>query len=192
MKFRSCCQGAVPFRINIAIHREFGDILRMKKLGFVFFLAVFCVSIPAQAVKPVPTNVTNSSALARAEFMNSKYWTKIGGVDDKERGFTLFSRNLLPNPEGQIELWVKIIPNNLAEFNRHYELSSDSAFVLQYATVDCTKNFLLLDRTAVYDANNTKLGTGSSSLTPKSARDRVKPGSIGGEVFQSVCVKLAA
>jgi hypothetical protein len=136
--------------------------------------------------------VANTSALARAEFMNAKYWTKIGGIEDKEHGFTLFSRNHLPNPEGQIELWVKIVPKNLGAFNRHYDLSSDSAFVLQYATVDCSRNFLLLDRTAVYDANNTKLGTGSSSLTPKSSRDRVKPGSIGGEIFQAICVKLAA
>ena len=164
----------------------------MRKIGLLFVLAAFCASVQAQAVKPVAPNVVNSSALARAEFMNAKYWTKIGGIDDKDHGFTLFSRNLLPNPEGQIELWVKIMPNNITEFNRHYELSSDSAFVLQYATVDCVRNFLLLDRTAVYDANNTKLGTGSSSLTPKSARDRVKPGSIGGEIFQGVCVKLAA
>jgi hypothetical protein len=179
-------------RIRIAIEREFGDILDMKKLSFVLFSMAFCVSVQAQAVKPVSANVANSSALARAEFMNSKYWTKIGGIEDKERGFVLFSRNHLPNPEGQIELWVKIIPNSPAEFNRHYDLSSESAFVLQYATVDCTKNFLLLDRTAVYDANNTKLGSGSSSLTPKSSRDRVKPGSIGGEIFQAICVKLAA
>ena len=164
----------------------------MKKLGFIFILVVFCVPAHAQAVKSVPANVAHSSALARAEFMNAKYWTKIGGQDDKDRGFTIFSRNLLPNPEGQIELWVKIVPNNTAEFNRLYELSANSSFVLQYATVDCSRNFLLLDRTAVYDANNTKLGVGSSSLTPKSARDRVKAGSIGGEVFQSVCVKLAA
>ena len=165
----------------------------MKNLYFVLlFSVILCVSAQAQALRSEPASVAQSSAMARAEFMNAKYWTKIGGVEDKDRGFVLFSRNLLPNPDGQIELWVKIIPNNTAEFNRHYDLSADSAFVLQYATVDCTRNFLLLDRTAVYDANNTKLGVGSSSLTPKSARDRVKPGSIGGEVFQSVCVKLAA
>ena len=164
----------------------------MKKLWLVFFLAIFCTYVQAQSVKSLPANVANNSAMARAEFMDAKFWTKIGGVEDKDRGFTLFSRNLLPNPDGQIELWVKIVPKSVSEFNRHYDLSAESAFVLQYATVDCTKNFLLLDRTAVYDANNTKLGTGSSSLTPKSSRDRVRPGSIGGEIFQAVCVKLAA
>lgn len=163
----------------------------MKNLRFVLLLMAFCVSAQAQVPKSVPAIVANGSALARAEFMNAKYWTKIGGLEDKDQGFVLFSRNLLPNPEGQIELWVKIVPNNAAEFNRQHELAAESAFVLQYATVDCTKNFLLLDRTAVYDANNMKLGPGSSSLTPKSARDRVKRGSIGGEVFQAVCVKLS-
>lgn len=179
-------------RIRIAIGNEFGHILCMKTFVFVVFSLSFCVWAPAQSVKPAPANVPTSSALARAEFMNAKYWTKIGGHDDMERGFTLFSRNLLPNPDGQIELWVKIVPKNKHEFNRHYDLSSESAFVLQYATVDCAKNFVFLERTAVYDVDNNKLGAGSSSLTPKNARDRVKPGSIGGEVFQSVCVKLAA
>ena len=164
----------------------------MKKFCIVLVSVLFCVcSVNGQSVKAAVPSVVTSSSLARAEFMNAKYWTKIGGQEDKDHGFTLFSRNLLPNPEGQIELWVKIIPNNAAEFNRHFDLSSESAFVLQYATIDCTRNFLLLERTAVYDANNTKLNNGSSSLTPKNARDRVKPGSIGGEVFQSVCVKLA-
>jgi hypothetical protein len=162
----------------------------MKKLCIFVLAMVFCVSTYAQSAKQVTPAIAASSAAARAEFMDAKFWTKIGGQEDKDHGFTVFSRNLLPNPEGQIELWVKIVPNNTAEFNRHYELSGESAFVLQYATVDCSKNFLLLERTAVYDANNTKLNNGSSALTPKSARDRVKSGSIGGEVFQSVCVRL--
>jgi len=162
----------------------------MKSIFALTFLAVCSVGAFAQAVKSVPALATSTSA-ARAEFMNAKYWSKIGGIDDKDHGFTLFSRNLLPNPEGQIELWVKVIPNNFEQFNRRYDLSNDSAFVLQYATVDCTRNFLLLERTAVYDANNNKLNGGSSELTPKSSRDRVKPGSIGGEIFQSICVKLA-
>ena len=163
----------------------------MKQLCIFVLSMVFCVSAYGQPVKQVTPAIAASSAAARAEFMDAKFWTKIGGQPDKDHGFTVFSRNLLPNPEGQIELWVKIIPNNAAQFNRHYELSAESAFVLQYATVDCSKNFLLLERTAVYDANNTKLNNGSAALTPKSARDRVKPGSIGGEVFQSVCVKLS-
>jgi len=50
----------------------------------------------------------------------------------------------------------------------------------------------MLDRTAVYDANFNRLGDGTAALNPKSSRDRVKQGSIGSEIFQAVCVKLAA
>lgn len=141
----------------------------------------------------MPTkSIPVAASAARAEFMNAKYWSKIGSQDDKDIGFVLFSRNLLPNPEGQIELWVKVIPNHTEKFNRHYDLTPSAAFVLQYATVDCARNFLRLERTAVYDASFNRLGDGTSELNPKSARDRVKPGSIGSEIFQSVCVKLAA
>ena len=155
---------------------------------FIFLLSLsFCVHTAfAQSPNAVPIKAEN----ARAEFMNAKYWSKIGEQTDADKGFTLFSRNLLPNPEGQIELWVKIVPNNLAPFIKHYELDPTAAYVLQYATVDCGKNNLLLERTAVYDANNVKLNNVPSSLTPKSARDRVKPGSIGAQVFHSICVKL--
>ena len=155
---------------------------------FIFLLSLsFCVHTAfAQNSNAVPIKTEN----ARAEFMNAKYWSKIGEQTDAEHGFTLFSRNLLPNPEGQIELWVKIVPVNVPQFNKHFELDPNAAFVLQYATVDCGKNVLLLERTAVYDANSVKLSGGPASLTPKSARDRVKPGSIGAEVFHSICVKL--
>jgi hypothetical protein len=187
MQYRIGYEGEflLQFRSNSAIF--FG----MKKVFIFYLFGLFCVSAQAQTAKTVTPAVVNSSSVARAEFMNAKYWTKIGGSEDKEHGFMLFSRNLLPNPDGQIELWVKIVPNSIEHFNRKYDLSSESAFVLQYATVDCSKNLILLERTAVYDANNNKLNGGSAELTPKSARDRVRPGSIGGEVFQGVCVKLA-
>lgn len=159
----------------------------MKAISIVVFTAICVFGVQAQEVKSAPMTAN----AARAEFMNQKYWSKIGGQDDKDLGFTLFSRNLLPNPEGQIELWVKIVPLNTEKFNKHYSISSESAFVLQYATVDCAKNFLRLERTGVYDSVFTRLSEGSSALNPKTSRDRVKPGSIGSEIFQGVCIKLA-
>ncbi|MGH9947887.1 MAG: hypothetical protein ACRD6X_11900 [Pyrinomonadaceae bacterium] len=127
---------------------------------------------------------------ARAEFMNAKYWSKIGEMKTTGPGFMLFSRNLFPNPEGQIELWVKIIPNDLRAFNKKYELPSKASFVLHYATVDCTRRYVVLEKTGVYDAANNKLNTGTRELNPSTSRERVKPGSIGAEIWESVCVRL--
>ena len=155
-------------------------------------ICAFSVQAQIQTIQMPTKSIPVATSAARAEFMNAKYWSKIGSQEDKEIGFVLFSRNLLPNPEGQIELWVKVLPNNTEKFIRHYNLSNEAAFVLQYATVDCAKNSLMLDRTAVYDANFNRLGDGTSALNPKSSRDRVKAGSIGSEIFQAVCVKLAA
>jgi hypothetical protein len=149
-------------------------------------LALCSSSVFAQNADVAPPKAEN----VRAEFMNEKYWSKIGVQKDPARGFTLYSRNLLPNPDGQIEFWVKIIPTNVEHFNKTYDLGATAAYVLQYATVDCGKNFLLLERTGVYDSNNVRLSNGPAALTPKSARDRVKPGSIGAEIFHSVCIKL--
>jgi hypothetical protein len=158
----------------------------MRNLIFVLCLG-FCVSSAfGQSNVVAPPKAEN----VRAEFMDAKYWSKIGEQKDPSRGFALYSRNLLPNPDGQIEFWVKIIPTNLEQFNKAYDLGTNTAYVLQYATVDCGRNFVLLERTGVYDSNNVRLGNGSSALTPKSTRDRVKPGSIGAEVFHSICIKL--
>jgi hypothetical protein len=158
----------------------------MRKL-IVFLSLVFCInSAFAQSPDVAPPKADN----VRAEFMNAKYWSKIGVQTDPVRGFTLYSRNLLPNPDGQVEFWVKIIPTNIEQFNKAYDLGTNTAYVLHYATVDCAKKFLLLERTGVYDSNNVRLGNGPPALTPKSARERVKPGSIGAEIFHNVCIKL--
>ena len=86
----------------------------MRKLIVVLGLA-FCVSSAfAQNSDPAPAKAEN----VRAEFMNAKYWSKIGEQTDPARGFTLYSRNLLPNPDGQIEFWVKIVPSNVEQFNK--------------------------------------------------------------------------
>lgn len=157
--------------------------------GFcIAIVLVFSASAFGQAISVSPSTV--SSEAARAEFMNTKYWSKIGEMKDETKGFTLFSRNLFPNPDGQIEFWVKIKPRNLEDFNKRYQLPSNAAFVIQYATVDCTKRFLSLERTGVYNAANVRLNNGSGELNPKSARDRVRPGSIGSEIYASICVRL--
>lgn len=127
---------------------------------------------------------------AKAEFLNPKYWSKLGPTTEGQRGFTLFSRNILPNPEGQYELWIKVVPANVEAFNKQYSLPQDAAYVLQYATVDCEKRLLLLEKTGVYDAKDMRLNAGSNALTPKSAKDRVKPGSIGAIFFEYFCQRM--
>jgi len=160
----------------------------MKQVGIFLIALLFCVSAYGQGgSKTVPTVGGN----ARAEFMDPKYWNRLAEPEkDQPLAFTLYSRNILPNPEGQYELWVKIVPVNVPAFIRKYDLPSNTAFVLQYATIDCSRNVLLLERTGIYDAGNVRIGEGSARLTPKEARDRVKPGSIGAAVFHNFCVRL--
>jgi len=174
--------------IGIAFETEFGDILRMPKGSILAFVLFFAAASFGQSVPVSP--LTASAEAARAEFMNTKFWSKIGEFKDESKGFVLFSRNLLPNPEGQIEFWVKIAPKNTDDFNKRFGLPANAAFVLQYATVDCSKRFLSLERTAIYDAGNQRLGSGSGELTPKTSRDRTKPGSIGAEIYASICERL--
>ncbi len=131
-----------------------------------------------------------SPAEARAEFLNQKYWSNLGKATEGTRGFALFSRNIAPNAEGLYELWVKIIPANAPAFNRKYDLPKNAAFAVQYATVNCGKRQLLMEKTAVYDSANNALDAKSSELVQKATRSRVKPGSIGETVFDYICLKL--
>lgn len=151
---------------------------------------MFTVLLAGSAFGQAANTEAPKSEEAKAEFINPKYWSKLGPPTDGPRGFTLFSRNILPNPEGQFELWVKIVPVTAEAFRKHYGMPQDAIYVLQYATVDCDKRALLLEKTGVYDLSDNRLNTGSSALTPKSAKDRVKPGSIGATVFEYVCVRL--
>ena len=67
-------------------------------------------------------------------------------------------------------------------------LPKNTAYVLQYATVDCAKKLLLFEKTALYSAENTMVNGRVTGLTPASQKGSVKPGSIGESVYKYVCV----
>ena len=125
---------------------------------------------------------------AKAEHFATQNWSKLGPATDGPRGFTLHSRDIRLNSSGQYELWVKIIPAKTETFNKRYDLPKNTAFVLQYATVDCEKRLLLFERTALYDAGSSVVEGRVTALVSAAKRDSVKPGSIGESVFKNVCV----
>lgn len=114
-------------------------------------------------------------------------WSRLGRPVEGERGFTLSSRGIRLNRSGQYELWVKIDPQDTAWFVKRYDLPKGTGYVMQYATVDCAKKLLLLERTAVFDAANRPLEGRVSGITPSSRKDSVKRGSIGETLFKYVC-----
>lgn len=114
-------------------------------------------------------------------------WSKLGPTVEGSRGFALSSRGMRLNRSGQYELWVKITPNDTAWFVRRYDLPKTTAYVMQYATVDCAKKQLLLERTAMFDSAQKQLEGRITGITPPSRKDAVKRGSIGETVFKYVC-----
>lgn len=116
-------------------------------------------------------------------------WSKLGPTVEGQRGFTLHGKGIRINRGGQYELWVKIVPSNTYSFNRRYDLPQASAYVLQYATVDCEKKLLYFERTAAYGSDDRPLTGNFSSITPSSKKDMVKPGSIGEALYRFVCVE---
>ncbi len=122
-----------------------------------------------------------------AENPLTAHWSKLRHKVDGPKGFTLAGRGMRINPFGQYELWVKIVPVNPTVFLKQYGLPAKTAYVLQYATVDCGKRLLLFEKTAAYDAADTPVSGRVSGIVPSSAKDSVKPGSIGDAVFASVC-----
>ena len=156
--------------------------MAMRKLLPFFLLA---------SIAPVfGQDPTAQPELARAEFLEQKYWSTLGKPTDGSRGFSLFTRNMQPKSDTMFEVWVKILPNNASSFNRRFGLPSNSAFVVQHATVDCVGRSVRFERTAAYDMLNGAVDPRSSDLVKNESRSRVKSGSVSDTIFQYICLKL--
>ena len=126
---------------------------------------------------------------AAEEDSQTANWSKMGPTIEGTRGFTLHSRGIKMNSAGSYELWVKIVPVNQSAFARRYDLPKGTKHVIQYATVDCDKRLILLERTTAYDSTNKVLSGRVTGLTPSSRKEAVRPGSIGDAVYKFVCVE---
>ncbi len=137
----------------------------------------------AQDKSPDPAPVS-------AEFLDQKLWTALGKPTEGSRGFALYTRNMQPKSDTNFEFWVKIQPTNAVAFNRRYSLPRDAAFVVQRATVDCSKRTVYLDRTAAYDVSYNSLDPRGSDLIKGDVKSRVRAGSVSERLFEYICLKL--
>ena len=135
-------------------------------------------------------NKSNEPAPMNGEFLAEKFWTSLGKPTEGARGYSLYTRNMQPNSDTNFEFWVRIVPTNAVAFNRRYSLPRESAFVIQRATVDCSKRTVYLDRTASYDASNNSLDPKGSDLIKGDIRSRVRAGSVSETLFEYICLKL--
>lgn len=135
-------------------------------------------------------NKSNEPAPMSGEFLAEKFWTSLGKPTEGSRGYTLFTRNMQPKSDTNFEFWVRIVPTNATAFNRRYSLPRESAFVIQHATVDCSKRTVYLERTGSYDASNNSLDPKGSDLIKGEARSRVRSGSVSETLFDYICLKL--
>lgn len=142
-------------------------------------IGVAAVSASAQDVKPV-TAVSGSPA--------DDNWSKLGPTVEGERGFTIHGKGIRTNKDGRYELWIRIEPVNTAAFARRYNLPREMSHVVQFATIDCAKNLLALEKTSVLGADNKAIPAKTGLLTPSSKQQNVRPGSIGEAVFRFVCI----
>lgn len=154
------------------------DIVGMR---YLLVLLVFAMPVFGQDV--------NSTGAENPQTAN---WSKLGPAVEGSRGFALSGRGMRINRSGQYELWVKITPNDTGWFVRRYDLPKGTAYVMQYATVDCSKKLLLLERTAMFDSGQKQLEGRITGITPSSRKDAVKRGSIGETVFKYVCEDRSA
>jgi hypothetical protein len=146
------------------------------KYVLILLAAAFAVPVIGQDAK--------SSGLENPLTSN---WSEMGRPVDGPRGFTLRGRGMRINPHGQYELWIKVVPANVATFVKQYDLPKGTAYILQYATVDCSKRLLLLEKTAAFDPSDKPVSGRVSGVVPGSMKGSVKPGSIGEAVFTGVC-----
>ena len=155
--------------------------------GMRSLLTLFLVFLAAPAF--AQTTAVQSDP-TRVQFLDQKYWSELGKPVEGPRGFSVFTRNMQPKSDSRFEVWVKIVPNNQEAFNKRYDLPRDSAYVVQYATVDCSGRTVQLERTTAYDRLNGTRDARYSELSKNETRSRVKVGSISDTIFQYICLKL--
>ncbi|HQU90812.1 MAG TPA: hypothetical protein PLK77_00870 [Pyrinomonadaceae bacterium] len=153
------------------------------------FLPLFLLILSVSAVGQDPKS-SNEPAPMSGEFLAEKFWTSLGKPTEGTRGYALFTRNMQPKSDTNFEFWVRIVPTNATAFNRRYSLPRESAFVIQHATVDCSKRTVYLERTGSYDASNNSLDPKGSDLIKGETRSRVRAGSVSETLFDYICLKL--
>lgn len=157
----------------------------MRNILLTSLALLICVSASnAQSV------ATSQPLPGTPEFLDHKMWSDLGKSSEKDRGFSLFSRNILPKTDSLFELWVKIVPTDAAEFNRKHKLPSNTAYAIQYATVDCGRRQIFMEKTAAYNSGNVKVDAAGSDLVRNQTKARVRSGSINAVVFDYICLKL--
>ena len=157
------------------------------------FVAMKYIVVLLAAIAAAPLfGQDTTHAPAKPPITEAKSWSKLGQPIEGAKGFTLHGRDIRLNREGEYQLWVKITPTNTTAFARMYSLPAATNFVLQYATVDCNKRLLLLEKTGAYDADGKVLEAKSETLTPASKKDTVKPGSVGEALYRFVCVETTS
>lgn len=155
---------------------------RMRKLlPFILLTAIAPVFGQTAAAQP---------DTGKKDFLDQKFWSNLGKPTEGSRGFSLFTRNMQPKSDSHFELWVKILPNNSVAFNKRYGLPRESAYVIQYATIDCSDRTVLLEKTAAFDSSHSPVDPRASDLVKNESRTRVRPGSVSDTIFQYICLKL--
>ena len=154
-----------------------------KLLPFLLLTAIAPVLGQAPTASP-------QAEVGKADFLDQKFWSDLGKPTEGTRGFSLLTRNMQGKSDTQFELWVKIVPNNAPAFNRRYGLPRESAFVVQYATIDCAGRSVQLEKTSAYSSTNAFVDPRASDLVKNESRTRVKPGSVSDTIFQYICLKL--
>lgn len=122
----------------------------------------------------------------------SANWSKLGPAVEGPRGFTLLGKGIRINGSGQYELWVKVVPGNQPAFIKRYDLPKGTEYVVQYATVDCDRRSVSLEKTALYGMQDKVMVGNITSITPSSRKETVRPGSISESVFRFVCVETTS
>jgi len=149
----------------------------MKITALIFVLAAaLCVS--GQNSKTLPAGPVDGVA---------GNWSSLGSVVPGENGYSLSGKGIRTSGAGRYQLWVKIVPSNYPSFTRRYSIPRETNYVLQFATVDCGRRNVFLEKTTLYDANAQLVAGRTEALTPSSKKSTVKAGSIGESIFKAVC-----
>jgi hypothetical protein len=87
---------------------------------------------------------------------------------------------------GDVELWSKLIPNNLAVYSKKSKLPKKYAYAVMFVTLHCEARRMSMESFNFYDKNNNLIDSTNSFLAQK-YREPIVPDSVGEAAWKKFC-----
>ena len=150
--------------------------MKMLPIGSLTVLLLFAGLSGAQTIIQKPATRAPGDSAA---------WSQMGEPVSGPFGFTLFTRGIRAEAQSRYAVWIRVVPQDEAEFARKFSLPAGVAEIVQFVHVDCRERTLFFEESRLFGKKGEVFST-KGTLVPMN-RSRVREGSISEAVFRNIC-----